>query len=108
MVALFLPLDAVASIMDGSLMAAKQTDYLSYIQIAGAGVQVSDNRQQIKCCIGWEWMMPLMCEYPYGFGVDVYLQLLKMLQNSFPLAVLCSCLSGESQSRKRAVDLVLP
>jgi|LauGreStaDraftv2_3_1035109.scaffolds.fasta_scaffold04189_2 hypothetical protein len=54
MVALFLPLDAVASIMDGSLMAAKQTDYLSYIQIAGAGVQVSDNRQQIKCCIGWE------------------------------------------------------
>ncbi len=40
MVAFFLPFDAIASIMDGSLMAAKQTDYLSYIQIAGAGVQV--------------------------------------------------------------------
>jgi hypothetical protein len=26
--------------MDGGLMAAKQTDYLSYIQIAGSGIQV--------------------------------------------------------------------
>ncbi|GAX79955.1 hypothetical protein CEUSTIGMA_g7394.t1 [Chlamydomonas eustigma] len=39
LVAAFLPLDAVASIMDGGLMAAKQTDYLAYIQIASAGVQ---------------------------------------------------------------------
>lgn len=39
MVAAFLPLDALASIMDGSLMASKQTNYLSYVQIAGAGVQ---------------------------------------------------------------------
>ena len=40
MVAIFLPFDALASIMDGSLMAAKQTDYLSGIQIAGACLQV--------------------------------------------------------------------
>eukprot|EP00955_Chlamydomonas_euryale_P017780 189838-Chlamydomonas_euryale.AAC.7 len=39
MVACFMPLDAIASIMDGSLMAAKETDYLSAVQIAGAAVQ---------------------------------------------------------------------
>ncbi|GAX82713.1 hypothetical protein CEUSTIGMA_g10139.t1 [Chlamydomonas eustigma] len=39
MVAFFLPVDALSSIMDGGLMAAKQTDYLSYIQIAGSGIQ---------------------------------------------------------------------
>ena len=39
MIALFFPFDAVASIMDGSLMASKQTDYLSGIQILGAMVQ---------------------------------------------------------------------
>lgn len=39
MIALFFPLDAVASIMDGSLMASKQTDYLAGIQILGAMVQ---------------------------------------------------------------------
>eukprot|EP00798_Chlamydomonas_sp_ICE-L_P016261 gene16261-22439_t len=33
------PFDAVASIMDGSLMASKQTDYLSVVQIGGALVQ---------------------------------------------------------------------
>ena len=39
MVCLMLPLDALASIFDGSLMAAKQTDYLSAVQIVGAGFQ---------------------------------------------------------------------
>ncbi len=39
MVAVFMPLDSLASIMDGSLMAAKQTDYLSAVQIIGAGFQ---------------------------------------------------------------------
>ena len=51
MVALFLPLDAIASIMDGSLLAAKQTDYLSYIQIAGAGIQVWDTGVGFRCGI---------------------------------------------------------
>eukprot|EP00197_Chlamydomonas_leiostraca_P002935 CAMPEP_0202858174 /NCGR_PEP_ID=MMETSP1391-20130828/817_1 /ASSEMBLY_ACC=CAM_ASM_000867 /TAXON_ID=1034604 /ORGANISM="Chlamydomonas leiostraca, Strain SAG 11-49" /LENGTH=615 /DNA_ID=CAMNT_0049537061 /DNA_START=313 /DNA_END=2161 /DNA_ORIENTATION=+ len=39
MVAALFPLDAAASIMDGSLLAAKQTDYLSYVQIVGSVLQ---------------------------------------------------------------------
>lgn len=33
MVAALFPVDAAASIMDGSLLAAKQTDYLSFVQV---------------------------------------------------------------------------
>ena len=39
LVACFLPLDALVSIMDGCLVAAGQTGYLSAIQIAGTGLQ---------------------------------------------------------------------
>ena len=39
LVACFLPLDALVSIMDGCLVAAAQTGYLSAIQIAGTGLQ---------------------------------------------------------------------
>ncbi|KAJ9513831.1 hypothetical protein QJQ45_020908 [Haematococcus lacustris] len=39
LVALLFPLDAAASIMDGSLLAAKQTDYMSAVQIAGSALQ---------------------------------------------------------------------
>lgn len=35
----FFPVDAAASIMDGALMAAKQTNYMSAVQIAGSVVQ---------------------------------------------------------------------
>ncbi|MEW5309288.1 MAG: hypothetical protein WDW38_001184 [Sanguina aurantia] len=39
MVCLMFPLDAAASIMDGSLLAARQTNFMSYTQMAGAIVQ---------------------------------------------------------------------
>ncbi len=35
----FLPIDAAASIMDGSLVAAKQTTYMSAVQIGATVVQ---------------------------------------------------------------------
>jgi len=33
LVCVLFPLDAAASILDGSLLAAKQTDYMSYVQV---------------------------------------------------------------------------
>ncbi|GFR41644.1 hypothetical protein Agub_g2379, partial [Astrephomene gubernaculifera] len=39
MICLLFPLDAAASIFDGSLLAAKQSNYLSAVQIAGSVVQ---------------------------------------------------------------------
>jgi hypothetical protein len=35
MVAALFPLDAIASILDGSLLAAKHTDYMSVVQVRG-------------------------------------------------------------------------
>lgn len=35
LVCAFFPLDAAASILDGSLLAAKQTDYMSFVQVGG-------------------------------------------------------------------------
>ncbi|KAG2500414.1 hypothetical protein HYH03_001984 [Edaphochlamys debaryana] len=39
MICVLFPLDAVASILDGSLLAAKQSNYLSVVQIAGSIIQ---------------------------------------------------------------------
>ncbi|GLI71113.1 hypothetical protein VaNZ11_016204 [Volvox africanus] len=39
MLCLFFPIDAAAAIMDGSLLAAKQSNYMSAVQIAGSVVQ---------------------------------------------------------------------
>ncbi|EFJ47754.1 hypothetical protein VOLCADRAFT_91656 [Volvox carteri f. nagariensis] len=39
MICIFFPLDAAAAIMDGSLLAAKQSNFMSAVQIAGSVVQ---------------------------------------------------------------------